>query len=291
MLLLWGCGSPSGLPSGLERFPEDLKNAGIEATGIYEDAWVADTASVDLEQPGGKQAVAVRGTVPEVADPKFQTEVELRVDNRSVARRRLRPGDFEIAAPVDSAPGKRRVEIAFSQTQDLPGGDGRTVGARLRFLGFEPADETRRSGPEDIVRSPGIELGDRWGLLETFRGETFRWVDNDAELVVTPFREAREANLLITTEAGPGMSRPLVLKVLDANGRQVDAARVKERQAVELLLPLEAGKPNEFRLHVDGGGSPAPNDPRILNFRVFRIETAPAPPTRSSGGRTRGGAG
>jgi hypothetical protein len=73
-----------------------------------------------------------------------------------------------------------------------------------------------------------------------------------------------------------------VLKVLDATGRQMDAVRVQRRQTVELLLPVEAGKPNEFRLHVDGGGKPAPNDPRILNFRVFRIESAPERPTPQS---------
>jgi hypothetical protein len=265
----------------VSRFPYDLKNAQINASGIYEDAWVAETAAVDLEQPEGKQAVTVRGTIPQVAGAAFQTEVELRVDDRSVARRTVGPGDFQIAAPVTGKPGRRRVEVGFSKTQDLPGADGRAVGARLEFLGFEPARASEGHGPADILASPGMQLGEGWGVLETFRNETFRWVDNDAQLILTPAK-AEDGHLLVTLEPGPSIGRPMVLKTLDASGRQIDAVRVQRRQTVELLLPVDAGKPNEFRLHVDGGGKPAPNDPRILNFRVFRIESVPERPTPQS---------
>ena len=56
-----------------------------------------------------------------------------------------------------------------------------------------------------------------------------------------------------------------------------------EPESVDSILDranslLEAGKPAEFRLHVDGGGKSAPNDPRILNFRVFRLEAEPWEP-------------
>jgi hypothetical protein len=129
------------------------------------------------------------------------------VDGRSVARRTLGPGDFQIAAPVEGEPGKRRIEVGFSRTQELPGADGRAVGARLQFLGFEPASAAVREGPADIIASPGMQLGEGWEPLETFRNETFRWVDNDAQLVVTPFK-GEDANLLVTLEPGaPWCSR------------------------------------------------------------------------------------
>ena len=281
-VLMSACGgSSTGLPSRLTRFPEDLKNEQINASGIYEDAWVAESAAVDLEQPAGRQALAVRGAVPQIGGGGFRTEIDVRVDDRSVARRSVGPGEFDIAAPVEGQPGKRRIEIAFSKTQELPGADRRAVGARLQFLGFEPAKAAERRGPVDIVASPAVQLGDGWDVLETFRDETFRWVDNDAQLVVNPFK-AEDAHLLVTVEPGPSVGRSMVLKVLDASGQQVDAVRVQRRQTVELLLPVETGRPNEFRLHVDGGGKPAPNDPRILNFRVFRIENAPPQPTPQS---------
>jgi hypothetical protein len=40
------------------------------------------------------------------------------------------------------------------------------------------------------------------------------------------------------------------------------------RGTVKPLVPVESGKPKEFRLHVDGGGKPATNDPPTLNFRI-----------------------
>jgi len=42
--------------------------------------------------------------------------------------------------------------------------------------------------------------------------------------------------------------------------------------AIYVALPLVAGEGQVFRLRVEGGGlQAAPNDPRILNFRVFRL--------------------
>jgi hypothetical protein len=51
-----------GLPSKLDRLPADLKNTEIHAFGIYEDAWVGERGSIDLEQPGGRQALSIRGS-------------------------------------------------------------------------------------------------------------------------------------------------------------------------------------------------------------------------------------
>jgi hypothetical protein len=123
----------------------------------------------------------------------------------------------------------------------------------------------------DIVRGVGVELGNGWGVVETFRGETFRWVDNDAHIRVTG-SQSGDAALLLVVEPGPGVSgKPFLLKALDDSGRQVAAVRVARRGTVQLFVPVGDGKPSEFRLHVDDGGKAAPHDPRILNFRVFEI--------------------
>jgi hypothetical protein len=118
-------------------------------------------------------------------------------------------------------------------------------------------------------------LGSGWGVLETFRNEVFRWVENDAQLLLTASKSG-DVTLALFVEPGPGVGGPFLLKILDGSGRQVNAVKVDRRKSVELSLPVEAGKQNEFRLHVDGGGKRTPQDPRVLNFRVFRIETATA---------------
>ena len=49
-----------------------------------------------------------------------------------------------------------------------------------------------------------------------------------------------------------------------AGGRAVGG-----RQLSSIVLPIKANTPAVFKLHVDGGGHPTPNDPRVLNFRIF----------------------
>src|SRR5205085_12575952 len=83
---------------------------------------------------------------------------------------------------------------------------------------------------------------------------------------------AADLQLSIVVEPGPGVGQKgFLLKVFDPSGKQVAASQVQRRSMVKLFVPVSPGKPSEFRLHVDGGGKPAPNDPRILNFRVFQI--------------------
>ena len=271
--LLGSCagGSAGRLPAGLQRFPDDLGNQSLDVSGIYPDGWTAQTAAANLQQPGGRQAVAVCGVVPRSRDAAVRTEVEVRVDDRPVARQSVGVGEFRIIAPVPAGAGKRRVQVAFGASQQLPEGDDRTVGARLQFLGFEPAGPAASAPPLDIVRGFDLHLGRGWGVTETFHNETFRWVENDAQIVIATPRRG-DATVVLLAEAGPGMgSVSFLLKALDVSGRQVSAVKVDGRKTVELPVPVEPGKPNQFRLHVDGGGRQTPQDPRILNFRVFQI--------------------
>lgn len=275
-LLVASCGrSPRGQPpASISRFPADLANRQLEPSGIFEDAWSAPAASLNLYQPDGKQLFVVRGMVPKIEREDFRTDLEVRVDKEVVARRSLGLGEFTLETRVPTKPGKRRIDLVFGAAQQLPAGDGRAIGARLTFAGFEPVPARRPGGGAEIVeRGAGVRLGSGWDILETFKNETFRWVANDAQILVTaPQRGARR--LSIALETGPGFEgRPFVLRVLDASGRQVDAAEVRGRDTVELFLPVEAGQDNDFRLHVDRGGKLLPGgDSRIMNFRVFQID-------------------
>jgi hypothetical protein len=271
--MLMSCGPQ--LPSHLSQFPADLSKGQLEASGIYEDGWTAQAASAELYEPSGEQVLLVRGSIPQINDPAFRTEVTLLLDNEEVFRQGVGTGNFQVLAPLDRAVGKRKVGVHFSATQELPGGDGRRVGARLSFLGFESASSTGVSASADIVRGTNVELGDGWYPLETFRGERFRWVANDAILHVTP-AESGEIGLSLVVEPGPGVAGKCILKALDGSGRQVASAAVRGRQTVTLIVPADGGKNNEFKLHVDGGGRPAKDDPRILNFRVFQVRAAKA---------------
>jgi hypothetical protein len=276
-LLLSAC-NRGGLPSRLERIPGDLANPALQVTEIYPDGWIGETGSLMLQQPGGDQAITVRGMVPKIGEGAFATEVELKVDEKAVARQTVGTGDFRVSGRVPEGKGSRKITIAFASLQELPGGDGRQVGARLQFVGFEApsAAPPAASARADILKGTGAQLGAGWGALETFQNETFRWVTNDAEIRLAAV-SSPAVELSVVLEAGPGLgTTSFELRVLDGAAKQIGTARVRGRGTVKVVILMEAGKPCEVRLHVDGGGKPAPNDPRILNFRVFQLSVKPS---------------
>lgn len=265
------CGRPPQPPESISRFPADLANHELKPAGIFEDGWISPIASLNLYQPEGKRFLIVRGMVPKIDREDYRTSVEVRVDQHVVARQSLGLGEFTLEAQVPAMPGTHRIDLTFGNPQILPAGDGRAIGARLSFAGFAPEAARRAVGTDIVAGGTEVQLGSGWQVLETFQNETFRWVTNDAQVLIAAPR-AGTRRLAITLASGPGLEgKSFILQARDPSGRRVSAVEVRGRQTVELLLPVEAGG-NDFRLHVDGGGHATPGkDPRILNFRVFRI--------------------
>ncbi len=126
-----------------------------------------------------------------------------------------------------------------------------------------------------LTPANNTSLGAGWFPLEAYRAESFRWVTNDAEIYVASLRNVKHY-LQIHLEPGPGLNlKPFELLVKE-DAQILARATVKGRQMVSLELP--AGEPSvrKLTLHVEGGGRPAPNDQRVLNFRVFKLTFVPA---------------
>jgi hypothetical protein len=274
ILTLCSCGR-SGVPSRLDRIPADLANPALQSVGVYPDGWIGANCSLLLLQPSGKQALTIRGMVPKIGAGAVNPNVEVRVDDQVVIRQPVGIGDFRLSGPVAEGSGTRKIAVTFGSTQELPGGDGRQVGARLQFVGFETPSATSATPSLDILNGAGAQLGAGWGTLETFHNETFRWVMNDAEIRLDPVSSAA-VELSAILEAGPGIGDPsFVLKVLDASGKEVGTSLVQGRGSVKIAISVPPGKPDVLRLHIDGGGKTLASDPRILNFRVFQLAVRP----------------
>lgn len=131
---------------------------------------------------------------------------------------------------------------------------------------------TATSTPSDIVPAThDIALGDGWYPAEQYRGLTFRWVENDAVIHVAALRPISHA-LRIVVEPGPGLGlKPFELSARDAGGNEIGKATVASKQVVKFPLPPESPRVFSIVLHAAGGGSASPNDPRVLNFRVFDV--------------------
>jgi hypothetical protein len=131
-------------PPSISKFPDDLLPKHLEYSGIYEkDGWVSEHSYFMLD-PAGRTKVSVRGVIPDfravmpVEGPEpYTTTATLLIDGQPVAERELQYGDFTLDGAVPAGTGRRKVELRFSRGQLLPPGDGRPVGAMVKFVGFE----------------------------------------------------------------------------------------------------------------------------------------------------------
>jgi len=139
-----------------------------------------------------------------------------------------------------------------------------------------------------------VALGSHWGPYEKYHGTSFRWVDNDAEIILRA--GTSEARVAIACEGGPSLGRlSFALRALDTSHRQVDHVVCDgAAHPGQLLLPV-GGAETHYLLHADGGGRRVPGDKRILNFRVFSLDdergTAGAGDVVDAAGGVRLGAG
>jgi hypothetical protein len=121
----------------------------------------------------------------------------------------------------------------------------------------------------DDIFGPGIEFwGKGWHNLERAGAEKFRWVSQDAELVVRTTDEER--NLALLVEPGPGVGyRPFHLVIALSNGEEVAQALVNGLTYVKVPVPAWRGRVTALYLTTQEGGLPMAGEPRILNFRIL----------------------
>jgi hypothetical protein len=269
--------APVSVPSEVGRGQKDLANPLLAVSGIYPDGWMSASNSLALSQPPGSMVFHIRGMIPQIADPGFHTTVELRLDDQPIALRKLGLGSVDLSIPVPEGSRTHRVTVGFSRTEVLPGGDGRRVGARLESAGFEKQDRSQVTLPADIAIDPRIHLGSEWGPFESFGGETFRWVDNDAQLSLD-LAPAHDAVVTLMVEPGPNAGgRPFLLRILDESGHQAGAILLDRRGIFRLPLPLKGTGASVFSLHADLGGASIAKESRVLNFRIFAIDAESLP--------------
>jgi hypothetical protein len=128
-------------PALLTAFPADLANPDLEYSGFGEDGWVGERLYAVLHRPAGPADVVVRGEVWADDRPTGEgNEFEVLVGGRSLGRRAVPPGPFEVRLPAGaSSGGREKVELRFGRLYTLRG-DGRPVAARLLRLGFEAGE-------------------------------------------------------------------------------------------------------------------------------------------------------
>jgi hypothetical protein len=162
-----------------------------------------------------------------------------------------------------------------------PGSRIEQGGEPLRFLrsyGWMRPYDPKLAAMADIVDPDAdLRLGAGWYGFERYNGQSFRWVNNDAELVVGG-TDASEEQVNLRLEAAPRTDgQPLKLDVLDSDdGHQVAQYDVAGASTISIMVPA-VNSSFRYRLHVENSSTPNGPDPRTLNFRVFEVSQAIPP--------------
>ena len=273
-------------PAGISKIPGDFLNQQLEYSGVHEDGWLSDSSYFLFDSSSALQPLVIRGVVPITHDASFHTNLIALVDGREVGRRNLTIGEFEYRFPVPQRIGRRRVELRFDRTQPLLYNDTRRAAALLRCISFEMKTCQTQDIPDVVTDGNGIWRGDNWYQLEKQNGKSFRWVKNDAEILVAP--ETGGTDLLIDLEPGPSLGgQAMRLEARDSTGQVLLKKDVTHRETVRLRLASQlqnAAGLSTISLHSLNGGGAIPGETRTLNFRVFRaaLQAAAAKPVATN---------
>ncbi|MES2355449.1 MAG: hypothetical protein V4568_13825 [Pseudomonadota bacterium] len=123
-------------PTALSNFPADLKDDGLQYSGLYEDGWISEHAFAILAPRDEANTLVIKGMVPLIAQADFHTTLTVLLDGHRVAEKRLGLGDYEVKVPTKTGVEDRKVELVFDGYQVLPGGDGRPTAGMIKFIGF-----------------------------------------------------------------------------------------------------------------------------------------------------------
>ncbi len=253
-------------PAALQRFPEDLANPGLEYSGIYEDGWASEDSFAILQAPATASRLRVTGSVPRIAARNGDVILKLIVDGTEVAHSHLAEEDFTLEADAPPQGLPHRVEVRASGAERLPAPDSRPVTFLIRYFGFDPVQP---AGAE--ITGDTITIGQGWYSLEKFAGQTFRWVSNDAAFSIHSPKESA-GEVALDLESGPGLNISGFDLLLKGPTGQIQKRHVAAgRHIIQFNARLAEGE-NTFQLHVGGGGRRSANDPRTLNFRVFKLD-------------------
>jgi hypothetical protein len=173
-------------------------------------------------------------------------------------RRGLQPAPRRGCAPATPLFADRPTLRHLNADGDIAPDHDRSA---LRGIGELPAD--------------GLFVGLNWHSLEAdLDGRGWRWMDRNAEIVVTA-PSGRTRRLSLNLAPGPGFGgRRARLALRNAQGENIAETDVEHTGIVEIEVPLPAASGTILLLDAEGGGTLINGDPRVLNFRVFGLRWA-----------------
>ena len=152
------------------------------------------------------------------------------------------------------------------QRETLLAADG--VESGLQALGLH--DCPASFSPDITPRDGSVALVGGWHPLEHWAGDSFRWVSASATITLASDADCTE-RIEMEVQPGPGIGvLPLELEVADDTG--IHQFLLHGRGVLTIDVPVRGSQKSRLRVSARNGGQTISGDPRILDFRVFRID-------------------
>lgn len=123
-------------PASVTKFPMDLANPSLEYSGIYEDGWISEQSFFSLLAHPESKFIVVKGSIPQINDLNFSSVLKISLNGKLTTQQKIGLGNFEMKVPISGLQGRQRIDLTFTNHQQLPGEDGRITGGKIDFIGF-----------------------------------------------------------------------------------------------------------------------------------------------------------
>ena len=233
--------------------------------------WVTNDAEVTACPDANNRTLSLlleRG--PSIGPGRFVLHIRgNRGDNATAT---VKPGQYVKVAVRDGAPAETFVLHADTRNRPVPR-DKRML--NFRALAIILGSSAGNCKNEIVFDGSPLALGANWYSYETFNGQSFRWVNNNAQVKLTA-AQTKPFVLEAEVEPGPALGgAPLQIAVRDGAGKLLARnAPVRGSSYVEFRLPAEPAN-TMLTLSVNSRNAASGRDKRTLNFRVFGLKIKP----------------
>jgi len=119
-----------------------LENPGLEFSGIYEDGWVSDQATLILGKAAAGEKLVIRGALPRLTRfTKFGNSLTVLLNGKPIYAGPIQLGEFQIGHTFNESSSENRLTFSFTQMDNLPHPDDRPVAAQLQSVAIVGAGE------------------------------------------------------------------------------------------------------------------------------------------------------
>jgi hypothetical protein len=122
--------------SEIKNFPVDIVETNVLYSGLYEDGWSSESFYVIFKNRKSSELV-IEGSVPLISDSKFKTKLDVYINDAYTYSKLIGLGDFQLKFPASAKTEFVKVDIKFSNYQELLKPDGRVIGMFVKEVSLK----------------------------------------------------------------------------------------------------------------------------------------------------------